>query len=300
MRKGALLAVATAATIWICGVAQATPLAATLTAADGAGTFDPTIGCPAGDGPSWRYAYSGATTPAQGPLGGTWTSSIAVHDAGGGSAFVPAGGGRLSLAVDRGGAGSLEFGQGGCANAAVSLSTDANGHPVASGTLPVTATGGSGTLRGFTGSGSATFTLGLGPGAGNAASIAFSGQFSVRPPNLTVGAPTAYWRNLGDYLARRLSVNIPVANGGTSATAGDAYAVRLAAAGLSGTGAATGVPAGLGRIDAGSARTAAVTFSGASAGRAYTLSARVEGTDALDAALAPVIASRTVKAPLLP
>lgn len=299
MRAAALMIAVIAAVFLMIETARATPLAATLSAANGAGTFDPTIDCPAGDGPSWRYAYSGTTTPVTGPLGGTWTSSIEVHDAGAGTAFVPSGGGRLSLTGARGTA-SLEFGQGGCADAAVALDTDPDGHPVAAGALPIAATGGSGALRGLTGSGTTTFTLGLGPGAGNAASIALTGDFTVRQPNLTVGTPTAYWRNLGDYLFHRLSVSVPILNSGTTATAGDAFAVRLDQAALQNGGTAGGVPANLGRIDAGAASAATVTFSNASPGRTYTLTTRVAGTDALDAALAPLDQSRSVKAPLLP
>jgi hypothetical protein len=278
------------------GAAQAAPLQATLTAANGEGSANPSIACPDGDGPSWRYAYSGATTPVLGPLSGTWSSSIDVHDAGGGAAFVPAGAGRLALSVDRGGTGHLEFGGGGCSDATLALGPG----PTATGTLPVTATGGSGTLRGLTGSGTVSFALELGPGADNAATIDLDGTFSVRSPALAVGQPSARWRNLSDFLGRRLTVTIPVTNSGEPSDVGDAYAVRVTQATLNGAAAIGGLPATLGRINAGAGSGATVTFANASPGRTYTVAVRLEGTDALDAAVAPVVQSRSVQAPLLP
>jgi hypothetical protein len=278
----------------------ATPLAASLTASNGEGTFDQTIDCPAGDGPSWRYAYSGVATPLQGPFGGTWNSTVEVHDAGDGHAFIPAGTGRLKVDVDRGGAANLEFASGDCSSAPLTLTQQADGDPEVTGSLPATATGGSGVLRGFSGTGQVDFTFELGPGADNVAQVDVGGNFTVLQPSLGLGTPSAYWRNASDYFARRLSVFIPVVNSGSPTAVGDAFAVRLAQATLGGRTPVAGVPATFARINAGSSAATTATFTGVSPGQTYSLQGRIEGTDALDSALAPLVQSRPVKAPLLP
>ncbi|MGH2951071.1 MAG: hypothetical protein ACRDKX_03405 [Solirubrobacterales bacterium] len=281
--------------------AHATPISAILTASNGEGTFDPTIDCPAGDGPSWRYAYSGISAPLAGPFGGTWNSTVEVHDAGGGAAFVPAGTGRLKVSLDRGGDANLEFGGGDCASAPLSLSQDTDGDPVVSGALPAHATGGSGAVRGFSGTGSVGFVLELGPGADNVAQIGISGDFTVLQPNLALGTPTAFWRNLSDYLARRITVIVPVRNTGDSTVSGDAFGVKLTQAKLGGRNPlGGGLPASLGRIDPGETKAATLRYANVARNRTYSLEARIEGTDSLDGALAPVIQSASVKTPLLP
>lgn len=292
--RGAVLIVA-AIVLTAAPAAQAAPVSATLTSSNGEGRFDDTLSCAAaGDGPSWRYGYSGATATA-GPLNGLWTGSVEVHDAGSGAAFVPAGDGRLALTADRGGTAHLEFGQGGCGDAALTLATDANDEPVASGTLPITATGGNGTLRGFTGSGSATFSFGLGAGADNPASISLTGNFTVTQPGLGVTDAVPRYANLVDYLARRLTVDVLVS---AAPAGGDGYGVRLTAAKLKTTAASAGVPAALGRIDAGGGRWTTLKFNGINPLSSYVLTTTVAGTDSLDAPVAPVTQTRTIKTPL--
>jgi hypothetical protein len=274
--------------------ASAFPLNGAITSTNGEGRFDDTLSCAdGGDGPSWRYGYSGLTSGGA-PLAGVWTGTVEVHASGRGSAFVPAGDGRLALRSDRGGTAHLEFGRGGCDEAELTLGTDANGEPVATGTLPIAATDGDGTLRGLQGSGTATFSFGLGAGADNPASLSFSGAFTVDPPVLAVTDAVPYYASVADFIARRATVNVFVkaADG-----AGDAYAVRLTAAKLGSGSAIGGVPATIGRINARNGRWTAVKFAPANPNTTYTLKTTVEGTDSIDAPVAPVTQSRTIKTP---
>jgi hypothetical protein len=280
--------------------AQAAPVSATLSASNGEGTFDPTLACPGGDGPSWSYAYSGISSDPDGPLGGTWNSTVHVHDAGLGQAYIPAGTGRVKIAVAAGGDANLEFDGGSCAFAPLSLGTQLDGDPVVSGTLPAHATGGSGVMRGFSGTGSVSFTLELGAGADNAALIGFSGDFGVLQPNLALGIPNAFWRNASDYFGRRLSVVVPVQNVGDATVSGDAFGVTLAQAKLSGRNPISGVPASFGRVNPGQVKAVVARFPNARPGRTYNVTATFTGKDALDQSLAPVIQSASVKAPPLP
>jgi hypothetical protein len=278
--------------------ASGTPLSWNLTATNGEGTFDDTIACPAGDGPSWRYAYSGVATTS-GPLTGTWNSTVEVHDAGGGDAFVPPGTGRIKITADRGGEGNLEFGNGGCALAPLDLFTELDGDPAISGTQPALATGGSGTLRGFTGSATVTMsTLELGAGADNVADISVSGDFTVTQPNMVLGSPTPYWRNVSEFLHHRLTVTVPLRNlDDPPGSVGDAYAVQLTKARLSGRVPVSGVPASLGRIDAGKMKAVSVVFPNAQANKTYTLKVWIDGKDALDDPFPTVIDADTLKSP---
>jgi hypothetical protein len=277
--------------------ASGTPVSWNLTAANGEGSYDPTIACPAGDGPSWRYAYSGAaTTP--GALDGTWNSTVEVHDAGGNQAYVPPGTGRIKITADRGGEANLEFGNGSCSFAPLSLGT-LDGETFAAGTQPAVATGGSGTLLGFAGSGTVSLnTLGLGPGADNPADISISGDFTVTQPNMVLGSPTPYWRNVSEFLHHRLTVTVPLRNlDDPPGSVGDAYAVQLTKARLSGRVPVSGVPASLGRIDAGKMKAVSVVFPNAQANKTYTLKVWIDGKDALDDPFPTVIDADTLKSP---
>lgn len=286
-----LLAVPTAA--------SATPAGATLSGQGGASSFDPTLACAAGgDGPSWRAGWNDqpAASPG-GVLGGEWDGSFEVHDAGTGGAFVPDGTGRLAITVARGGSAFLETrGGGSCDDATLALSGVEDGEPVVSGSLPVVATGGVGVLTGLTGSGSAAFTLGLGPGADNTAQLALSGDFDVPDPALrTVGAG-ARWANLSGFLGGRLPVTVTLAN---APTAGHAFAVRVTGV-TGGTGVFAGVPSGTKPLSPGAASGFGITMLGARPGHVYTLGVTVRAQDALLAEQPPVTGTVTFQAPLLP
>ena len=219
-------------------------------------------------------------------------------DAGGNNAFIPPGTGRIKITADRGGEANLEFGNGSCAFAPLSLGTEVDGDPAVSGSQPATATGGSGTLAGFIGSGVVTLSnIELGPGADNVADVSISGDFTINQPHMVLGTPQPYWRNLNDYLHHRLTMTVPLRNLGDPPANGDAYAVNLTKARLSARVPLSGVPAPLGRIDAGKAKTTAVTFPNVQANKTYTLKVWIDGTDALDDPFPTVIDSTAVKAP---
>jgi hypothetical protein len=312
MRIRAVLsfALALCACAVLAGAAAATPVSVRLTAVNGEGSFDDTLRCSqGGDGPSWRYLYSGLASPTTSPFAGTWTGTVEVHQAdarlstvndGGTGAFVPEGTGRLELAPDRGGTADLEFSGGGCGDAPLALTPDANGDPEVAGTLPAQVTGGTGPFRALTGTGTVAFVLQLGPGADNAAVVDLNGDFQALVPRLAIGTPTARWMNLTRWLQHVLTVFIPVTNLGDPSTTGDAFGVSLTAASLAGAGSASGVPATLGRVNAGRSAVAAITVSNVQPGRTYTLTAQAAGRDALDEALPGVSGTRSVQAPLLP
>ncbi len=276
-----------ALTLTLCGSAHAYPVAANSTAANGEGHFVDAPACAAGGaGPAWRFGYSGGTSG--GPLAGVWTGTVEVHDAGT-EAYIAPGDGRLALRSNRGGTAHLEFGRGGCDDATLALQGGA-----VSGTLPVVATGGDGTLRGLAGSGAATFRFGLGPGAANPASVALSGNFTVTPPAQGVGGAVPFYKNAADFLTRKLTVRVLLTD---AAGAGDAYAVRLTAARLAANPAATGVPSAPVRIDAGRSRWVTVTFANAAPNRSYALTTTVAATDSIDAPMAAVTQTRTIRTP---
>jgi hypothetical protein len=280
--------------------ASATPAQASLTGVNGEGTFDDTLACGQGDGPSWRYYWldQPATSPG-GIFAGTWNGTFEVHDAGGrtGAAFIPDGDGRIAITLDRGGAGFFDLAGGGdCANPTLALARPLDG-PVASGTLPVVATGGTGALRGLTGSGTAGLQLQLGPGADNAATVDLTGDWSVTAPAVSVTGASSRWQNLSAFLAKRLDVTVGLAD---APGVGDAFETRIT--GVSGgSGSFAGVPTGaVPRITAGGGSALTFTMLGAAANRTYTLDITLVTKDGLLAPQAPQTATVTFKSPLLP
>jgi len=295
-----LLAGAIFAVLAFPGVAAATPASGLLQGANGEGSFNPTLPCGTGDGPNWRYAWIDQAASSPGDvLGGEWDGSFEVHDAGtrGGNAFIPNNDGRLSITVDRGGSGFFEtLGDGSCDNATLALAGVAEGEPVVSGTLPIIARGGTGALKGLTGSGIANFRLQLGPGADNAAEIAIDGDFDVTGPQLAPTVATSRWQNLTAWFGRRLTVTVTVAN---PLTAGHAFDARIGSV-AGGTGSFSGVPTGAGTIAPGASRSYSFDMNGAQPGSSYTLAVTVTAKDGLLAADPPTTGSVTFKAPLLP
>lgn len=300
--------------------AGATPVTATLTSSTGEGTFDNTIGCPIGDGPSWRYEYTGDATAGTGPLGGIWSGTTEIHDAGGGQAFAQQGGGRLRITTPDRGSVDLEMGGGDCTHHGLTLGSDGNGDPTVSGGVPLTAAGaggGTGALRNVTGTGTATLApIGVGPGADNSAKINVSANLTALAPGLTVGDPTAQYIGILDWLSGTATVSIPITNQGPPATVGDAFDVKVTSASVSpqGTlisnallivtigvaGPVTGPPVSLGRIDNGSTATAVVKIAHTFLGATYTLTTTAQGNDALNGLTPAVTQSRTFTTPILP
>jgi hypothetical protein len=275
--------------------AVATPVSAVLTGGNGEGTFDPTLPCGQGDGPSWRYAWLDG--PASGAaLGGTWNGTFEVHDAGGGRAFVPTGDGRLAIANGRGTGFFETLGDGGCGNAPLDLTTQPDGDPHVSGTLPVVARGGTGALRGLTGSGTATVALELGSGADNLATVELAADLDLPDAQLTVAGASSRWPNLTSYLARRLAVSVTLAN---AQGAGDAFDVQLTGV-TGGTGSFSGLPTAKATIPAGGRATFTFTMNGAAANRSYTIGLGAAAQDGLSGAHPPTNGSATFRSPLLP
>jgi len=293
-------ALAVASFCVLAGQADAKVASGLLTSSNGENSFDNTLPCGAGgDGPSWRgfWLDSHATSPDD-LLGGTWDGTFEVHDAGGGNAFVPNGDGRLSISLTRGGAGFFDtLGDGSCANATLDLTTQPDGDPQVSGTLPLVARGGTGALRGLTGNGTASFALELGAGADNAAQINLTGDFDVSDPQLTVTGASSRYQNLFAWLGGQLTVYVSVGN---ALGAGDAFNTRIA--GVSGgTGAFSGVPtATVARIGQNSGATFGFTMRNATPNKRYTLNVTVATQDGLLSPLAPQIASVSFTSPLLP
>jgi hypothetical protein len=167
--------------------------------------------------------------------------------------------------------------------------------------LPLVATGGLGSLRGITGSGSMSTAFELGPGADNHASIALSGTFAALKPVLSIGAPHAFWGSTIRYLGHNLSVTIPVGNAGPPTTVGDAFAVTISSATLAGVGgASSGIPAALGEIQSGNGSGATVIFHGPTPGKKYNLTVTVTSRDALGDPDATVSSTSTITTPLTP
>jgi hypothetical protein len=281
------------------GIAHATPVSATLSGANGEGTFNDTLDClEAGDGDSFRYTWQ--DQPATGGLlAGTWNGSFEVHQ-GLFGAFVPEGDGRIAITLGGAGGRSGTAGfdttaAGSCADAGLALTTQPDGDPQVTGSLPIAATGGTGALRGLTGTGTLSFALELGPGADNAANLQLAGDFDVAAPTLTVGATQARYLNLTEWLARRVRLYVTVANTGP----GDAFGVRLTGV-TGGTGRFSGLPAGPQDIPAGQSRTFALTMDGASANQTYTIAATTAGSDGLLAAQPASTGPSSFKTPLLP
>lgn len=289
-------------------VAYAAGVSATLTSLTGEGTADRSLLCGAGDGQSWRYAYAGPVTPASSPLAGGWASSIEVHEAAsilaGGvvqrRAYIPATTGRARISTARGGTATISFAGGSCGTGALNLNVATPGDaPVATGTLPYVVQDGTGPLRHSTGSGTLSLTLTMGPGAANPASVAMAGTLNVLQPSLGAAASTGQYKTIRDYLARKLTVTLPVTNAGPAATVGDAFDVRVASASTTG-GTISGAPQKLGEIDAAASTPATLTLVGALPGQSYTITGTIDGFDATDLAVGPVSFTSIVSAPLLP
>ena len=279
-------------------VAGARVASGLLTGADGDGSFNATLPCGAGDGPSWRYFWLDAAASSPGGLLlGTWNGSFEVHDAGEGRAFIPNGDGRLAITVGRGGTGFLETMDGaGCGKADLTLTTQPDGDPEVTGEVDVVATGGTGALRGLTGSGTATIKLELGPGADNQARIEMTADLDVADPQLSVVGASSRWQNISAYLGGNLTVYVTIAD---AQAAGEAFEVGLANA-AGGTNRFTGLPSGTARIPAGGSATFAFTMNGASPNKSYTLSVTASGKDGMLAPIPPVSGTVTFKSPLLP
>ena len=299
MSARSTLLAATAALLVAVPVAAATPMAATLTGFDGEGTFDGTIGCPAGDGPSWHYAFAGRSTPITGPVAADWSSRFEIHDTGAGRGFVSAGTSRISLALDRGGTAAFKVeGVGDCDGGPLAFGVNALGDRTVSGVLPITAEFGTQAARGLTGSGTATVALELGPGADNDATIQLSGDFDVRDPNLAIVGASARWNRMTDYLQKRLTVYVTIANRSAEPLPGIAYSTRLVSATVPG-GSVTGLPANAGTIAPGESRTVSFILNNAQPNKSYSLTSTVDASDGLDAAVAPVVGAASFKSPLL-
>ena len=304
MRRGIATVTMVVAALALPATAGATSATATLTGVNGEGTFNNTLPCGVGDGPNWRYFWldQTATSPG-GVLAGSWNGSFEVHDAGAGKAFVPNNDGRLSITLnrsgnpDRAGTGFFDtLGDGGCANANLALTTQIDGDPQVTGTLPLVALGGTGALRGLTGNGNATFTLELGAGADNQASIALAGNFDVADPALSIVGASSRWRNLTDWLGGWLTTYITVAN---AQGAGDAFDVRLT--GVSGgTGVFSGLPSVPLSIPNGRIATFSFTMKNAHPNTSYTLTGTAAGKDGLLAPIPAISGSASFKSPLLP
>ena len=296
---------AAAATIaMVCALpamAGATTVSATMTGSNGEGTFNSSLPCGSGDGPNWRYFWldQPASSPG-GRLAGLWDGTFEVHDAGGrgGRAFIPDGDGRLTFTVARGGSGFLETTGGGGCDAADLFLTDPFDDPVVSGSIPIVATGGTGALRGLTGSGLLNISaLELGPGAQNAASLALSADLDVADPALAFTGASSRWQNLSAYLNKRLTVSVTLRN---ATGAGNAFALRVTGV-TGGTGSFTGVPTGtVSALPAGNSTTFSFSMHGASPNTTYTLHVTGAAQDGLLSATPPVTGSVTFKSPQLP
>lgn len=302
------VALATAAAGAMPATAGATSAFADLVGIDGDGSFDDRLACgdpENGQGDTWRYVWEdGPATSTDNVLAGSWNGSFEVHDAGGGKAFVPNRDGRISIQLgpSSGRSGTAFFdtlGDGGCGNADLVLtpldSTDPTAQNV-TGDLPIEATGGTGALRGLTGSGTVNLDLDLTAGADNPARVLLDGAFDVLDPVVTVSGATARWDNTTNYLNRRLTVLVTLRN---ASGAGDAFGVRVTSA-SGGTGWFEGLPAGNATIPQGGGATFRFTMRNASANRVYTVGVKAGLRDGLLAEQPPVSGSVTFRAPALP
>jgi hypothetical protein len=299
-RLGVLCALAaTAACLWGATTASAGSFATRLTSTNGFGSFDDTITCAnGGDGPSWRYGYTGAATPLSGTLGGLWSGTLEVHRSTVTGGFMPGGTGRVAIdAGDRGGL-FLEFSGGSCTTTPLTLSNGGD-EPTVSGALPFQITGGIGAYRLVTGSGTAALTAQLTKGADNAAQIDLSGTVTALQPNLTVSAASARWPRIADWLGRNIAVGVTVTNSGPSSTTGDAFDVDLVSATVSGAGPASHPPK-ITRLNAGQSAGVGFTVSNVNPGATYSITLTFASKDAFGGAAAPVVVTRTFKAPLTP
>jgi len=299
MRRGfiAVLAVSSA----FAGASQADAKVASglLQSSNGENTYDATLECGVGDGPSWRGFWLDSRAASPGDLLlGTWDGTFEVHDAGRGKAFIPNGDGRISITLDRTGTGFFETrGNGDCANATLDLTTQADGDPQVSGTLPIVALGGTGAFRGLNGSGTASFSLELGPGADNLAVIDLTADLDVLDPQLTVTSASARYQNLTAYLQRKLTVTVNVAN---ALGAGDAFKTKIVTVG-GGSGSFSGIPTGeIARIGQGSGGSFTFTMNNANANTQYTTNVTLNTQDGLFNPMPPIAASVSFKSPLLP
>lgn len=309
MLRGVPYVVAVMGAVLLLGPASAGATVASghLTGSNGEGTFNDTLDCGApdnGDGDNWRYGwFDGAASSPGGLLLGTWDGTFEVHRATPTTAFIPNGDGRLSISLPggaRGGTGLFDLlGDGSCQNANLTLTQVDPFNPSSqrvSGTLPLEATFGTGAFRGLTGSGTATFTLDLKPGAQNVADVKMTGDFDVADPQVTVAGAQARWMNFSNYLGRRLTVYVTLVN---AAGAGNAYNVRLTSA-SGGTNWFEGLPAGNATIPEGGAATFAFTMRAANANTTYTLNVGAALKDGMLADQPPVSGGVTFKSPLLP
>lgn len=278
-------------------VAGAVSVSETFSAVNGEGSYDGALPCSVGDGPSWRFAYSGGSSPASGPLAGLWSGTFEAHDAGFGDAFVPIGTGRMAISLSRGGTAYLTMSAGDCGSAPLSLGTAADGNPLVSGTVDALAAGGSGAADGFAGSGHANVSLELGPGANNPASIALAGNFSVAAPKLSVSAVTSRWASLADWLKHRLGVFVTISD---DAAAGDAFGVGVTAAKTLPVSVPSGLPSAAGTITAGGSVTVPLTLTKAKGHAKYLISVTVAAQDGMGGQLVPVVLAGSFTSPSLP
>ena len=296
---------ATAAMAILPALAGATSATVQLTGQNGDGSFNDRLDCAeAGAGDTWRYFWQDQlASDATGVLAGRWNGDFEVHRGlGRETAFVPSGDGRLALTLTSSGgrAGAAFFdtaGTGACDAAGLTLTGVDPSDPSAQrvgGSLPIVATGGLGALRGLTGSGTIAFTLDLTPGADNAASIATSADLDVLDPAVTIGAASARWDGLSNYLARKLRVSVTLPNG---AAGGDAFDVKIAGAS---SGSFEGLPTAGATVAHGASTTQSFVLRNASPGHTYTVGVSVALKDGLLAPQPPVTGSIKFKAPLLP
>lgn len=276
--------------------ALATPVSATLTAVDGEGTYDDTIGCPSGDGPSWKYGYTGAVSA--GPLAGAWSGIFEVHDGSRLGGFTPPTTSRISIDLTSGGTASFTLADGDCAGGPLALQRGEGNDVDVTGKLPLTADFGTGAARGLSGGGTATLDLAMTAGADNAATVTIEGDFDVRDPQLEIVSASSRWNRLTDFLNRRLTISVVVRNKSGSPLPGNAFAARLVSAYTVPATSFVG-PIGLGTIPAGESRTATFQVTNAKNNTSYTLVTSADAKDGLGAAVPPVPGSATFKSPLL-
>jgi hypothetical protein len=140
--------------------------------------------------------------------------------------------------------------------------------------------------------------MSLEPGADAPVTLKLNGDWDVYDPQLSVVGASAGWKNLSDWLNRRLTVTVTVANA-NGANVGNAYNAFVTNI-SNGTGSYTGLPAFLGTIPVGSARSATFVMNNAQRGLTYNVGVTVTATDGLDNAVPPTNGGATFTAPLLP
>jgi len=284
---------------WHMPMATAAALSGTLVSNNGEGVVDNSLLCGSGDGPSWRYGYTGPVTPTFSPLAGGWAMTVEVHRTGAGG-FIPDGTGRLHITANRGGTATLAFHGGSCTGGPLSLVDNTTGDTTtASGSLPFTVTNGTGPLRALTGTGTLGLSFEMGPGGGNHATVALTGSLTALSPNFAIGVPTSHFASIIDYLSGRLTVNIPITNLGPTATTGDLFGVRITSASATGH-TLTGAPVDVGTVLAGTTRLVPVVVSGVLPLTPVTLNIHAVGVNALDEAVPDAAFAGAITAPLLP